>query len=238
MDAQRSWQSLRSSWRRRLVQLRSAFLRWPLWAKGGLVFGSALLIFNALGASSYLSYRGQLEASLEIPRSTELLALCDQALAQLHEARAQEQRYLAHRDGGGPKAYQGALVELNARLARLTPASGRVALYQPNGMTAGRGSLVDAVFAAAGLDNLGASLGIGRFGHLSLERLAMASPDVLVFSGLVPVPGSLAQALLRHPVVRHLTAKGRAIDLPARFWTCGGPFTVEAVERLAAAARG
>ena len=119
MAAPSSWKTLSSGFKGRLKRLRSAFLRWPAWLKGGLVFGTALVLFNALAALSYLSYRWQLDASRQIPLSQELIALCDEAADQLREARNQEQAYLGRQKGGSLRAYQEALIELNNRLAKL-----------------------------------------------------------------------------------------------------------------------
>jgi diguanylate cyclase (GGDEF)-like protein/PAS domain S-box-containing protein len=118
MDARSALIDLRHTVVRQLKLARSAFLRWPFWAKGGLLFGGALVLFNVLGASSYLSYRRQLEASQGIPRSKERLQLVVDALAQLRETRTQERRSLA-RPREGQKAYEAARGALLARVARL-----------------------------------------------------------------------------------------------------------------------
>ncbi|MBA4789942.1 MAG: ABC transporter substrate-binding protein [Rhizobiales bacterium] len=110
-----------------------------------------------------------------------------------------------------------------------------VIVLRPNGFAAGRGSLVDEVLEAAGFDNLAARLVPDRMGQLTLEEIVAARPDLLVLNGGADAPPSLADDLLRHPVLARYAAQGRIVSLPTRLWACAGPELAEAARRLAAA---
>ncbi len=112
-----------------------------------------------------------------------------------------------------------------------------VAYIMPGGHTAGRGSFVDTVLNAAGVDNLAAKLGKTGWTGLSLEHLVSEAPDVLVFSFFRPGVHSLATRYRRHGLLARLADKTPTIDMPERYWICGGWFLHEAVNHLAGAIR-
>lgn len=125
---------------------------------------------------------------------------------------------------------------LTAIESRITTTARPVAvIYQPRGVTMGRGHLEDEILTAAGLENLAARGGHVGAMHLPLERLVAAHPDLLVFGAGASAPPSLAQTLLSHPAIRKTAPGIASLTLPPALWTCGGWFAVEAVERLAAA---
>ncbi|GAC1337530.1 MAG: ABC transporter substrate-binding protein [Acetobacteraceae bacterium] len=109
------------------------------------------------------------------------------------------------------------------------------AVLQPNGFTAGAASLADAVLARAGLDNAATRHGLDRPGPLPLEVLILHRPDLLITDRPADAP-SMAEALLWHPALRTAFAD-RRVEVPGRDWICGGPATLDAVERLARARR-
>ncbi len=109
------------------------------------------------------------------------------------------------------------------------------AIYQPMGFTSGRGSLENALLAAAGFDNLAVRLKMGALGHLPLETLVAAKPDLLVnWMGDDPNP-SLSRAGYAHPALAG--GPWRIASLPNKFWACGTWYSALAVERLAAVRR-
>lgn len=112
----------------------------------------------------------------------------------------------------------------------------RALVLRPNGFTVGRGTLGDAILTAAGLDNLSAELGHDRGGSVPLEVVVLARPDILVVDDAPEGPPSLADELLRHPVLRALPAT-RIVPVPTRLWSCPGPQLAEVVTRLAEARR-
>ena len=131
------------------------------------------------------------------------------------------------------------IAAMDAQLAAAAPPADavpgpRILNMTTGAFTAGSGTLHDAVIRAAGLRNYAAEKGLAGYGYLALETLAADPPDLLIANSGAPSPPSLAGQLLSHPVLAAAVPQGRRVDLPARFWTCGGPFTADAVTRLAA----
>lgn len=125
------------------------------------------------------------------------------------------------------------------RLAAIPVRSGSrpvAAVWQPNGATAGPGSLVDEVLYRAGLDNLAARPGITQYDRLPLEALILGHPDLLILNPDHSQLPALADELLRHRVVKAAFPVTRTVLVPDYLWTCGGPGVVEAVEILSRAA--
>ena len=123
---------------------------------------------------------------------------------------------------------------MDARLheaARPSAARPRTALYlNAGGFTAGRGTLIDAIFGAAGLVNVAARPG---FAPVSVERIALSPPARFVLGFFDQVRGDWRGAG-RHPVVRS-AAKGRvAARLPAASLTCPAWFAADAAVLLKA----
>ena len=87
----------------------------------------------------------------------------------------------------------------------------------------------------AGLSNLAARLSTDRMGQLTLEEIVRADPDLLIVNAENNAPPSIADGLLRHPVLAAFAASGRSVAVPPRLWTCAGPALPEAAARLAAA---
>ena len=126
-----------------------------------------------------------------------------------------------------------------ATLAQRAPAPPlRAVVLRPNGITAGKGSLVEDIMARAGLENLAARLDAGNYLQIPLEAVALQGADVLIVDGESDGPPSLATETLAHPIVAALGRRVRIVSMPAKLWTCGGPNLVEAAERLVAATRG
>jgi iron complex transport system substrate-binding protein len=125
------------------------------------------------------------------------------------------------------------IAAMDAGLAEVTPQGPppSAILYQSASWTSGAGTLADAILTAAGYDNLSARLGLEGMAPLSLERLVLARPDVLVGGATYAAP-ALAQEVLRHPAARAVAPGGR-LAADDRLWTCGTPLVAEAVRALA-----
>lgn len=123
---------------------------------------------------------------------------------------------------------------------RIPPPGERMSalVLRPNGVTVGKGSLLDSIIRRAGLRNAGRSLGAGVYAEVPLERLVWSAPDVLIMASMSEAPPSRAQGVLHHPVFTALDTSRQPVWLPGRLWSCGGWFTAEAVARLAAHAYG
>ena len=149
-------------------------------------------------------------------------------------------RQLGHSLGDDDRA-EALIQAFDARLAAAgAPSPGRrpTALYlQPNGYTAGRGTLIGDIIEHAGFENLGARLAVEGHGQLSLEALLVTAPDVIITDDSSPRTPALAYETLRHPAIAALTADAERVTVPLRYWICGLPETLRAVEILAAARR-
>ncbi|KAB1073781.1 ABC transporter substrate-binding protein [Methylobacterium planeticum] len=142
---------------------------------------------------------------------------------------------------GHPERGEAMIAELDARLAEAMQWAGtprlRALVMRPNAFTVAPGSLGDAVLTAAGLINVAAEIGQDRTGQVSLEAAALADVDLVILDEGARGAPSLADALLRHPVLAELRRQGRTVSVPNRLWTCPGPQVAEVVTRLVAAAR-
>lgn len=133
---------------------------------------------------------------------------------------------------------EAAIADMDAVLAAARPADGmarrlRVLSLAPGAFTAGSGTLYDAVMRAAGLDNYAAGKGLAGYGYLSVETVAADPPDLLVAGTDEGRHPSLNGQMLTHPALTSAVPASRRPVVPGRLWTCGGPFTAEAVARLA-----
>ncbi len=124
------------------------------------------------------------------------------------------------------------IARMDARLREAAPAPDAVkrsALYlTAGGFTAGRGALVDAILAAAGLANVVKAPG---FAPVSVERIVMWRPAWFVL-GFFDQPRGDWRGPGRHPAVMR-AAQGRiAARLPAASLTCPAWFAADAAVML------
>ncbi|WP_342641726.1 ABC transporter substrate-binding protein [Rhodoligotrophos ferricapiens] len=155
--------------------------------------------------------------------------------ASLAETEAQI-RMLGARLGQMARA-RAIIAAMRARLADIPLPTGKPSaiLYQPNGFTAGTGSLIDTLLTRAGFNNLAAEKGLQNYGAVPLEMIVALQPDALIMNAEHEAP-TLAYDVLRHPVLKVLP-RMKIVNIPPRLWTCAGPEMVEAVALLAAAGR-
>ena len=114
----------------------------------------------------------------------------------------------------------------------------RALVLRPNGVTVGKGSLLDTLLEAAGLRNAGRELGAGVYAEVPLERLVTTAPDLIILGAFATDQPSLAQGVMHHPVFEALDLARPPFWLPGKLWSCGGWFAAEAVARLAEQAYG
>jgi iron complex transport system substrate-binding protein len=115
------------------------------------------------------------------------------------------------------------IVAMDAELEQVPhrPEPLRALVWEPRGLTAGPGTLMDAVLRLAGLVN-------GSDGRrIGLEALLRRPPDLLVVPEAPAFP-SLATDLLDHPALAGI----RRRVVPPALTICAGPFTAEAVALL------
>lgn len=126
--------------------------------------------------------------------------------------------------------------DIDRRLAAIDKGERRNALYvTPGGVTGGQGTMIDALFDAAGLGNFQTAPG---WGSLPLERLAHERPDI-VATAFFDTRWNRADpwSAAGHPVLRDAIAGKPRATLSGAWTACGGWFLVDAVEALAKAAR-
>ncbi|WP_437383344.1 ABC transporter substrate-binding protein [Inquilinus limosus] len=130
------------------------------------------------------------------------------------------------------------IAAMDGRLAAIRrPVSHPLAVVlQPNGFTAGRGSLIDEVLRLAGVRNLAAERGLEGAGEIPLESVAMAGVRLLILNQPENGAPSLGEAMLDHPILAALPDL-RVVRVPSRLWSCAGPDVAEAAALIAAAAR-
>jgi iron complex transport system substrate-binding protein len=137
---------------------------------------------------------------------------------------------------GEPERGEALIAEMDARIARAQALNrGRITalVYEPNGLTAGNGTLTHDVLTAAGLRNIAPDLMSGSYGTVPLEAVIAATPRLLVLDDSYTQTSSRAQSILRHPAFRALDGRTALYNMPSRLWLCPGPWVAEAVERLA-----
>ena len=128
--------------------------------------------------------------------------------------------------------------EMDRRLANIQIRQGpplRALVLGARGFTSGADTLVDEVLATAGIQNIASDLGIRGYGKVELEEIIAAKPDLIIFNQSEHRAPSLASETLTHPALHRFD--GQIIYMEPALWTCGGPYTVDAVEFLAAAVR-
>lgn len=110
------------------------------------------------------------------------------------------------------------------------------AMYYPNGYTAGAGTLSNQILEITGFRNVGAEAGLTGGGILPLERLVMATPDVIVTS--TPYPGaSRSEEILAHPALAAIRRDAARAKVSDADWVCGTPALLNAIRTMADARR-
>lgn len=145
-----------------------------------------------------------------------------------------EARVAAGVESGGAAASPGAS-SAPSRAARSSSPQ-RTVVVRPGGFTVGTGSLADALLELAGLDNVAARQGLDRWGSLSVETLLRSRPELVVVTDYRSGEASLANAFLAHPALRSAIEQVPIVTVPARYWACGLPESLDTIEMLRAAA--
>jgi iron complex transport system substrate-binding protein len=134
------------------------------------------------------------------------------------------------------------IADIRSGLAEVHVASAKssqpiAAVYQPNGFTIGKGSLVNDLLSRAGLRNLAVERRIDNYGELPLELLLFAQPDLLIMNTAEDRGPAMAYEVLRHPALVRRYHGARVVSVPSAWWSCPGPRLVDAVQRLHHAAQ-
>jgi iron complex transport system substrate-binding protein len=137
---------------------------------------------------------------------------------------------------GREAAAQQLLADTRGRRARLqaVPRPFNALYLRPNGGSAGVGTHVDAVLAAAGLRNHAAALGLKGWGRVDLERILHNPPDVFVTPSMVNDLAYARSGLSRHPQMKALLERIPVVALQQNDWGCSNWQLIEAAEAVAA----
>lgn len=111
------------------------------------------------------------------------------------------------------------------------------AIYLPNGLSPGAGTLKHELVKLAGFRNLAAELGFDGYGTISIETLMQSSPALVIVDAADLEHASLAQQLLRHPALTASRSHNNVFAVPTPLWICAGPQIAGAAEALLQARR-
>ncbi len=139
-----------------------------------------------------------------------------------------------HREDRGERL----IADLDARLATLAarPVHPEAALYvTPGGVTAGSGTMIDAIFSAARVRNVTTEAGLSYWPPLPAEALVLNPPGLIV-AGFFKDSGEAANhwSAARHPAFRRIFDATPTIHLPTDIISCPAWFSVDAAEIIAA----
>jgi iron complex transport system substrate-binding protein len=105
-------------------------------------------------------------------------------------------------------------------------------IFQPNGFSAGPGSLIDEMMTRAGFENVARRYRLNAWGNVSLERLIADPPQVLLV-GVASAGGrSWADRVMSQPALASLSGRMRQARLPEKLLYCGGPVLIDTAAAL------
>jgi iron complex transport system substrate-binding protein len=138
---------------------------------------------------------------------------------------------------GQPEEAAKAVEDMDRRLEAIASRSKEApkALYMtPGGVTAGQGTLINELFAAARLENFQSEAG---WQPIPLERLAYERPELVVAAFFESQSNEIHNwGATRHPVAQTQLRELPVAEVDGAWTSCGGWFLVEAVEAMASAA--
>lgn len=126
----------------------------------------------------------------------------------------------------------------NALAAAAPPpskASIQALVFQPGGLVAGKGTLVDEMLRRTGFENVAARYGIGLWGKASLEKVIADPPQLLLSSAPTPGASSFAERIVAHPALASIAPRMRRAVFPPACLYCGGPVLLQTAPILARA---
>lgn len=135
---------------------------------------------------------------------------------------------------GHPERARGIIADMRRRMGPRPDATVTALVYEPNGLTTGKGTLSDDVLAQAGLLNIAGTMTSGAYAAVPLERVVANPPRLLVMDESYAGSSSRAQALLRHPAFAALEGKTSIYRMKSRLLLCPGPWVADAVVALRA----
>ena len=105
-------------------------------------------------------------------------------------------------------------------------------IYAANGFTHAEGTIHDELLQLAGFSNGASAIGLKGHGNLSLEQLLKIQPQLLIMEDSSDNKNSNAQRFLQHPALKRGLPNTEVVHIPATLWMCGGPASIDVLERL------
>jgi iron complex transport system substrate-binding protein len=128
------------------------------------------------------------------------------------------------------------IARIEAALAQAAPPPGRAPVqalvFQPGGLAAGKGTLVDEMLRRTGFENVAARYGIGMWGKASLERVIADPPQMLLSAAPAPGASSFAERIVAHPALASIASRMRRAVFPPACMYCGGPVLLQTAAAL------
>ncbi|HEX4303370.1 MAG TPA: hypothetical protein VHZ78_11290 [Rhizomicrobium sp.] len=119
-----------------------------------------------------------------------------------------------------------------ARLAKTGPHP-EIVYFRPDGGGGGAGTFVDAALQEAGFRNLQVRRGIPGWRGLPLEMLVDTPPQGIVTGFFDSAQHSAFYTFSYNPIFSRLAGTVPTMTLPGKYWSCSGPFMIDAAEYLA-----
>jgi iron complex transport system substrate-binding protein len=108
-------------------------------------------------------------------------------------------------------------------------------VFQPRGLVAGRGTLVDDMLQRTGFENVAARYGVEKWGSVSLERLIADPPELLLAPAPVTGAQTRAERVVSHPALSSIASLMKRHAFPEACLYCGGPVLLTTAPVLAKA---
>ena len=107
----------------------------------------------------------------------------------------------------------------------------RTIILGANNYISGQNSLSSHLIETLGFRNIASEVNITDYGQISMEQVIHLQPDVIILNKYSN-DYSRAQAVLSHPVIKHLNEQVKIYYVPTREWICGDNALVNAARRL------
>jgi iron complex transport system substrate-binding protein len=108
-------------------------------------------------------------------------------------------------------------------------------VFQPRGLAAGEGTLMNELLTRTGFANAATRYGIRQWGTVSLEQLLADPPQILLSAEVQPGAPTWAERIISHPALTSLGGRMQRAVFPERLLYCGGPTLIQSAGILAAA---
>lgn len=105
-------------------------------------------------------------------------------------------------------------------------------IFQSNGFSSGRGTLVDEMMTRTGFVNVADRYGLSWWANVPLERVVADPPMVLLAGEMRADVPTWADRVLRHPALRAIEPKMKRATFPDRLLFCGGPVLIQSAAAL------